>query len=389
MRKAIGALLLLAGAASFNLALADTARDDTVNPGNAAHLGAVDAPLTVANDGSNPETGGEEPESSGQAAMPGCCSGPCEHASSGVLEFFGPIAIINQHPPTQLFLAPVPEPATVLAPGESFARFKLDWANNIIRELDDGVIWDFDFEVLRVELDYHHGMLGGELSARLPYYSRSHGVLDSIIADWHNVFGQRNGHRDDFPDYLYRYTIVTRDGVVYNEEGDTHGVGDLALGYKYPLWEREDGREAAAVRAGVKLPLGDSDKALGSGNLDWQLGALYERQFGERFRGYANVDWVFVGEPDWERIAHQDMLVTLVALEYAWRPGTTFVAQYRRQGNPLRSGNEEADKGSQELALGFNRRLGDHLIWSGGFNEDVNPDTASDFVVMTHLRWEF
>ncbi len=143
------------------------------------------------------------------------------------------------------------------------------------------------------------------------------------------------------------------------------------------------------MRAGVKLPLGDSGKAMGSGNLDWQLGALYQRQFGERFRGYANVDWVFVGEPDWERIAHQDMLVTVLALEYAWRPGTTFVAQYRRQGNPLRSGNEEADKGSQELALGFNRRLSDHLIWSGGFNEDVNPDTASDFVMMTHLRWEF
>jgi len=388
VRKAIGALLLLAGAAYFYPAQADTARDGAVNPANAAHLGAVEAPLTVAGDEQNPDDGGDQPAAAGNPADSGCCAGPCEHGG-GILEFFGPIAIINQHPPTQLFLAPVPEAATVLRPGESFARFKLDWSNNIIRELDDGVIWDFDFETVRVELDYHRHLAGGELSARLPYYSRSHGVLDSIIADWQNFFGQRNGHRDDFPDYLYRYTIVTRDGVVYNEEGDTHGVGDLALGYKYQLWQREDGREAAAVRAGVKLPLGDSGKAMGSGNLDWQLGALYQRQFGERFRGYANVDWVFVGEPDWQNIAHQDMLVTVLALEYAWRPGTTFVAQYRRQGNPLRSGNEEADKGSQELALGFNRRLSDHLIWSGGFNEDVNPDTASDFVMMTHLRWEF
>lgn len=389
MRKAIGALLLLAGVAYSYPALADTARDDAVNPGNAAHLGAVEAPLTVVDDETDPETGGGEGESSGQAAQPGCCAGSCEHAGGGTLEFFGPIAIINQHPPTLLFLAPVPEPATVLGPGESYARFKLDWSNNIIRELDDGVIWDFDFETVRVELDYHRGLKGGELSARLPYYSRTHGVLDGIIADWHNFFGQRNGHRDDFPDYLYRYTIVTRDGVVYNEEGDTAGIGDLAVGYKYPLWDRDDGREAAAVRAGVKLPLGDSGKALGSGNWDWQLGALYQRQFGERFRGYVNVDWVFVGEPDWQDIAYQDMLTTLWAAEYAWRPDTTIVAQYRTQRNPLRVGNEEADKDSQELALGFNRRLSDHLVWSGGFNEDVNPDTASDFVVMSHLRWEF
>jgi hypothetical protein len=388
VRKAIGALLLLAVAAHFYPAQADTARDGTVNPGNAAHLGAVDAPLTVANGDAGLAAGDSTAETPGQTPAPGCCPGPCEHGG-GILEFFGPIAIINQHPPTQLFLAPVPEAATVLGPGESFARLKLDWANNIIRELDDGVIWDFDFEVLRVELDYHRHLAGGELSARLPYYSRTHGILDAIISDWHNTFGQRNGHRDDFPDYLYRYTIVTRDGVVYNEEGDTHGVGDLALGYKFPLWERDDGREAAAVRAGVKLPLGDSARALGSGSLDWQLGALYQRQLGERFRGYANVDWVIVGEPDWERIAHQDMLVTLVAVEYAWRPETTLVAQYRRQGNPLRVGNEEADKGSQELALGFNHRLGGNLVWSGGFNEDINPDTASDFVVMSHLRWEF
>ena len=145
--------------------------------------------------------------------------------------------------------------------------------------------------------EFRQGLLGGEVSARLPITSRTHGVLDNIIADWHKWFGLRNGHRDEFPNYMYHYTIVTREGLGYNDEGDTFGIGDLALTYKYPLWDREEGCDAAALRAGIKVPLGSPDKALGSGNWDLQVGALYQRQFGERWRGYANIDWVFVGDP--------------------------------------------------------------------------------------------
>lgn len=52
-------------------------------------------------------------------------------------------------------------------------------------------------------------------------------------------------------------------------------------------------------------------------------------------------------------------------------------------------GSKEADKDAQELALGFNKRFGDNLVWTGGFNEDLNPETAPDFAVNTELKWEF
>jgi hypothetical protein len=318
------------------------------------------------------------------------CSDPCGcDDCSGGGEFFGPLAVLNAHPPTAIFLTPSPDVATVLPEGDSYLRLKLTHANHLIRELDSGVIADYDFETFRAALDYHFGAGGGEFSVLLPVTQRGHGFLDEIIADWHGWFGLPNGNRNKFPDYLYRYTIVSREGLVYNEEGDTFGVGDLSVGYKLPLYNHNSGESAMALRAGAKLPTGDPDKALGSGNFDFQLGALYQHQFGNRLRGYVNLDWIMVGEPDWDNAGYQDVLASLWALEYGLDKRTTAVAQYRIHRNPLQVGSFEADKDSQELALGFNRRIDDDLVWAWGFNEDLNPETAPDFVLYTDFKWEF
>jgi hypothetical protein len=289
-----------------------------------------------------------------------------------------------------LFLGPMPEVATVLPEGRSDFRAHVDLTNVILRELDSGIITDYDFETTRLSADWRQGIGGGgELAVRIPLMHRGHGFLDSIISQYHGWLGLPNGLRNRFPDNMYRYTIVTREGVVFNEEGDAFGLGDISLGYKQQLWGNDDGSEAAALRAVAKLPTGDPNKALGSGNVDFQLGALYQRNFGPRWRGYLNADYVFVGEPDWENVGWQDMPVYLAALEYAFKNDLTFTAQYRIQRNGLRVGSREADKDAQELALGFNHRVSERLVWSGGFNEDLNPETSPDFVATTELKWEF
>jgi len=300
--------------------------------------------------------------------------------------FYGPLAVPNQHPTFAPFLSPVPDTAGVLDDGEARLSFRLDLTNNIIRELDNGIIVDLDFETLRGTFDYRQGAGGGEFSLRVPLVSRTHGFLDGVISDWHRLFGLPNGLRDNFPDNQYRFTIVTRQGPVYNESGDTFGVGDVLLGYKRPVWRR--GGEALSWRAGVKLPTGDADSALGSGGMDFQLGGLYQQQFGEHLRGYVNLDYIFTGEPEWDNIGHQDVLATLWALEYGASPDTTVVMQYQTQRNPLRIGSREADKDGQELGIGFHHRIGGGLVWSGGFVEDLYPETGPDFVVFSHFGWE-
>jgi len=313
----------------------------------------------------------------------------CQSAPEPAYEFFGPQAVVNQHPPDLLFYSPVPETATTLAPGRRNVIARLEWTNLIIRELDSGIIADYDFETLRPSLTCKWGTPAGEISASLPFIYRSHGILDGPIADWHKFFGFTNGLRNIFPDQQYRFTIVTREGLVFNDQGDTYGLGDLSLGLKRELFNRGDGQKAIAVRAGFKAPLGDPDKALGSGNWDASVGTVWQRQFGARWRGYAAFDWVFVGKPDWQHVGHQDIFITNYALEYALRHNLTLTSQFRTQRNPLRIGSHQADKDAQELSVGFNHRVRPDLVWSGGFNEDINPETAPDFVINTQLKWEF
>ena len=315
------------------------------------------------------------------------CESRCGCKSCGTLEFFGPMAVINQHPPALLTLQPEPDVATVLPEGESFLRNKVDISNVFIRELDSGVIVDYDYEELRNTIDYTLGLAGGELSVELPISSRSSGVLDDLIDSWHQWFGLLGGMRARFPTEGYRFVIETREGPVFNG-AETTGIGDLAVFYKLPINDNGQG-DALALRGGVKFPTGDPDKALGSGNFDYSVGALWQTQITPHLRGYVNADYIFVGEPDWQNVGWQDSLITDWAIEYSLKRNTTVSALYRTHKNPLRLGSNQADKDSQTFGLGLNHRVNDNLVLTGGFDEDINPETAPDFIAVFHLKWEF
>jgi hypothetical protein len=297
------------------------------------------------------------------------------------------MAVINQHPPALLTLQAEPDVATVLPEGESFLRNKIDITNVFIRELDSGVIVDYDYEEIRNTIDYTMGLSGGELSVELPISSRSSGFLDDLIDSWHEWFGLMGGIRARFPTGGYRFVIETREGPVINGS-ETFGIGDFAMFYKHPISDDGCG-DALALRAGLKLPTGDPDKALGSGNFDYSLGALWQTQITPHLRGYVNADYIFVGEPEWQNVGWQDSLLTAWALEYSIKRHTTVTALYRTHKNPLRLGSNQADKDAQTLGLALNHRLSDNLVFTGGFDEDINPETAPDFIAVMHLKWEF
>lgn len=403
MRKAIG----IAGLAACWLfactaAQADSTRDGIVNQGNAKQLGAVErdtAPDPL------PKPAGDATEVSVDAAPSsplddGCtCNDSCNSCETGSCgdcgscgtgpAFFGPMGIINMHPSNAIFLTPVPERASLIGDGKRSFSFKLDMANSMIRELDSGIIASFDFEEYQFTFEYREGTGRGEYMVALPLRYRSPGTFDGIITDWHKFFGLPRGLRDDYPNQLYQYVIVTRDGTVFNDEGDSFGLGDVRIGYKHLLSGDEDGSEAFSLRGIAKLPTGDSDSALGSGGLDLSVGALYQRNLSQHLRAYLNADYIFIGEPDWQNIEHRDAHSYSAALEYSLDHSTSLVGQFKVQSNPLRIGSFEADKDSQEIQFGLNTLLSDGLLLTVGFSEDANPETAPDFGLNSYLTWEF
>ncbi|MDQ3023741.1 MAG: DUF3187 family protein [bacterium] len=312
-----------------------------------------------------------------------CCCTKC-----GGVQFFGPLPLTNTHPPMQMFLSPTPDSAVMLEDGAGFYSVDLDVSTIIIRELDSGVIADYDLETWRLTASYRQGMGDGEVFASLPLISRGAGVMDSVIRGWHGMFSLPNALRDTLPDNQYHYVIVTRDGPVLNGSPGS-GLGDLTVGYKMKLWDRGDGKDAAALRAAVKLPTGDSGQYYSSGAIDVMVGALYQRQVSARMRSYFNLDYVVIGEPDLQNIDRQDIGSLMFATEYALGRSTTMQAMYQALGNPLRIGSGEADKSTQQLSAGIAHRIGRGAVWSGSFSEDIYPETAPDFVLSTGIRWEF
>ena len=397
-------------------AWADSTRDGIVNQGNAKQLGAVErdtAPEPVSRDedlpaeadatevqladnadSASPDTSTctckQRCDACGDSAC-GCDScDTCESCNTcRALEFFGPMGIINMHPSNAIFLTPTPERAVMMRAGQRSFSFKLDFASNMIRELDSGIVASYDFEDLHMTGEFREATKHGEYSVSIPLRYRSHGTLDGIITDWHKFFGLPRGLRDDYPNKLYQYTIVTRQGPVFNDEGDSFGLGDITLGYKHSLSASADGSEALALRTALKLPTGDSASANGSGGMDVSVGALYQTQLSPHLRAYLNADFIFIGEPDWQNIEHQDAHTYGTSMEYALDHSTTLVGQWRIQSNPLRVGSFEADKDSQEVQLGINTRINDRLVWTFGFGEDAYPETAPDFSLSSYLTWDF
>lgn len=404
VRKAIG----IAGLAACMFlacteAQADSTRDGIVNQGNAKQLGAVErdtAPDPQPREASDSTEVSLDEDSSGSESACGCPDCGCETQSScgcdscgdcgcRELEFFGPMGIINMHPSNAIFLTPTAERALSLAEGRRSFSFKIDMANSMIRELDSGIIAAYDFEEYQFSAEYREGLGGGEAVIVVPLRYRTAGWMDGLITDWHKIFGLPRGLRDDYPNQLYEYVIVSRDGPVFNDEGDSFGIGDVRLGYKHSLSESADGSEAFALRGMLKLPTGSSDSALGSGGMDISIGALYQTELSPHMRAYLNADYIFIGEPDWQNVEHRDAHSYSAALEYALNHRSTLVGQYRVQSNPLRIGSFEADKDSQEVQFGINTRLSDRTFLSFGFSEDANPETAPDFGLSSYLTWEF
>jgi hypothetical protein len=285
-----------------------------------------------------------------------------------------------------LFYQPMPDVASVLKHGGQTVSVNLDLMNTILREVDSGVLEDYDYEELRATVDYRRSVGAGELGVRLPLTYRSHGILDRTIEGWHRFFGMSNGLRDAFPEQQFHYTLISRDGLVYNGQSDMAGIGDLALSYKAPLYDNHHGK-AAAWRVGLKAPTGNSGDAMGSGNWDASAGVLWQAPITRRLRGYVNVDYVVTGEGDWPNVRQHNVLHTMWAAEYAWTPRFSLVGQYTTADNPLQLGSFEADKNPREITIGFHHRVSDGCVWSGGFREDISSETAPDLAIMSHLKW--
>lgn len=301
----------------------------------------------------------------------------------------GPFPVRSLSPIQLLYFQFTPERAIILPRGRWNVRFDLVEANILVRDQngDDSLL--FDFELTRANLALQYGLfdhLAIGLEILLLYTWK--GFLDGPIKWFEDVTGFKCTIRFERPQYLFDY-ILNKDGrTALKGTSGAIGIGDSGLSAKALL--REEGQLVPAIagRFALKLPTGDEDRALDSGEVDLGLGVALEKTFG-LVRLYFNTGLTIpTGNPlSGSGIDSLPMLSTFLTGEYRLTERSSLLVQLNGVTSPVRNTGLDIDRPTFEILAGFNWALpGLPVIWQAGFMEDLNDtNRTADFALF--MSW--
>jgi hypothetical protein len=312
---------------------------------------------------------------------------PQEFPSSTILG--GPFPVRSLSPVQLLYFQFTPERAAPLPHGLWNVRFDLVEANILARDehRDDSFL--FDFELTRANLALQYGLFDRlAVALEIPLLYTWKGFLDEPIKAFEDATGFKRTIRFERRQHLFSY-FLKKDGTNALEgTSGAVGIGDIAVSTKAVL--REEGQWAPAIagRFALKLPTGDDDRALGSGEVDVGLGLALEKAFGP-VRLYLNTGLTIpTGNPfAGTGIDSLPMLSTFLTGEYRFTERFSVLVQLNGVTPPVRNTGLDIDRSTFEILAGFNWAIpGLPVIWQAGFMEDLqNTNRTADFALF--MSW--
>lgn len=294
-----------------------------------------------------------------------------------------PLSNRNQFPLAIPFLYMRPESAITLAAKDLRLFFNFDYSNIVIHKKNDQEALLLDMEHLATEIRFHAGLgKGVELGVAFPFYVMYGGFLDPFISGYHDAFGFPNEVRGQTPHNLFQYRYEVRGTTVLDRNEGSTAVGDTTLQLKKSLVGEK--KNALALRAALKLPTGNEEKLTGSGKTDLGVGLIASR-VGERFGGYFNINYHFLGQP--EHLDAKNFLSLMAALDWRFRETLVAVFQYEVQQSLLRSQLPILARPAHQLVLGLRWRPSERYQFEWRLAEDISeagPDITVAFEWTIH-----
>ncbi len=224
-----------------------------------------------------------------------------------------------------------------------------------------------------------------QFETTIPLVLHSAGVFDRAIDDWHQFFGLPDANRDksDFNNLTYGYTNA--DGVKHDITQSQSGLGDIqvALQYAQGCFATADSTKADPMwRIGIKLPTGDPDQLLGSGEADifadWQSPIWHTA---ERWHSALALGVLVNSQTD--RFAAQERIVGYgsVGVQYALHHKLRLLAQIDAHSAFYRSELRELGSPAVNLIVGVRYLHGRSHTFELSISEDAAIDTTPDIVV--------
>jgi len=271
--------------------------------------------------------------------------------------------------------------------GETIGPGNFEWVTSIItssHNVDDVTSAErlrADGETTRFALTLGYGLTENfDISIEVPYLWHQSGSLDSLIDEWHDIFGFPEGSRRsrerDRLEFSYTDSQSTPIGLTDNSDG----IGDIRLMAGWQLSNTDSRR--VALRFGIKLPTGDSGEFLGSGGTDLSIGIAgdVDRLMGNaKLGGFYRANVTYLGEPDLLANRYNDLVGQLsIGLSYAIHRKADLMLQSRLRSAVYDSDIESLGDASMSLDFGARFHVSDRYHFLVSVGEDIIPGTVPD-----------
>ncbi len=312
-------------------------------------------------------------------------------ATIAVTADHAPFSIQNRFPLHFMFLSARPVGAQLPPAGSvrTVAAFEygsvyMDEANERWQLLMDMEIAVFDFSLL-------YGITH-DIAIRLdvPLVSMSGGFMDGFLENFHSALGLPNYGREDRPENDYAYQIRKDDELWIEGSSGNFLLGDLTLTAHWALSRSLfDTDWQSTLLTSIKLPTGDSDKAMGSGNVDFGLFFPLQRQ-NKLWTFHLMPGFTHHGDPDslGATVSAQDSFSVFAGAAYAYSERLSWIGQLSYFSTPIeRTGIGKIDDGAYSLTLGFRRRINPQWGIELAFTEDIFTRATPDFMLHLGVLW--
>ncbi|WP_243384414.1 DUF3187 family protein [Geothrix alkalitolerans] len=256
----------------------------------------------------------------------------------------------------------------------------------------DGRTWArLDGEEWQLTWDWATRVGASRINIRTRVASRSGGIADQAITNWHTLLNLPQGGREDAP----------KNRLVYHLERDGRVIGDLtrpgvALMDLDVAWVRPFGTADAGGRIGasLQLPTGRQSDFSGSGGTDGLVGAAAWKRLG-RIKLFGQAERVMLGLPQHSPLRE---VMDHTSFNRAWATvawlgqgrglidGLGLEVSVGYAGSPYRTGLARLDRaGWQQHWTLRHTRL---PRWRFGFSEEAGTFTAPDISAYVAYRFD-
>jgi Protein of unknown function (DUF3187) len=301
----------------------------------------------------------------------------------------GPFPVRSLSPIQWLYFQFTPERAVPLPHRMWNVRLDVVEANILARDEHQGDAFLFDFELTRANLALQYGIFDRlAIGLEIPLLYTWTGFLDEPIKAFEDVTGFKRTIRFERRQHLFSYLLHKDGRNVLSGTSGAIGLGDIAFSAKALL--RQEGQLAPAIagRFALKLPTGDDNRALGSGEVDVGLGLALEKTLGP-VRVYFNTGLTLpTGEPfAGTGIDSLPMLSSFLTGEYRFSERFSLLVQLNGVTPPVRNTGLDIDHPTFEILAGLSWVIpGVPVVWQAGFMEDLyNTNRTADFAVF--MSW--